>query len=106
MVTLERAGWGVWSARVRPPELPLLGSPGGHRATRCPSPGTAPFPRARHLGTFSPMRLGRRAQMVDQADVVIDLRERLAPYTGDVAVLDEVRVTPESAPTLAAPLTR
>ena len=49
------------------------------------------------------MRLGRGARRDDEADEVIDLRERLAPYTGDVAVLDERSLNPERAPALAAP---
>ena len=52
------------------------------------------------------MRFGRRAEMEDEADVVIDLRERLAPYTGEVAVLEERRPTPERPLALAAPPTR
>jgi hypothetical protein len=41
--------------------------------------------------------------MDDEADEVIDLRERLAPYTSDVAVLDELPPNPERVPALAAP---
>jgi hypothetical protein len=44
--------------------------------------------------------------MKDEADVVIDLRERLAPYTIEAAVLDEPRPKPERVPALAAPPTR
>jgi hypothetical protein len=43
--------------------------------------------------------------MDDEADEVIDLRERLAPYTGEVAVLDELPLNPERALALAAPPT-
>ena len=49
------------------------------------------------------MRFGRRAKMEDQ---VIDLRERLAPYTREAAVLDEHPSKHERSPDLAAPPTR
>jgi hypothetical protein len=69
---------------------------------RVPAIRTCLFLDTPHLGTFSPMRFGRRA-MDDEADEVIDLRERLAPYTSDVAVLDELPPNPERVPALAAP---
>jgi hypothetical protein len=73
-------------------------------ARGCLPPQTCPFPHNRHLGTFSPMKFGRRA-MDDEADEIIDLRERLAPYTAEGAVLDELPLNPEHAPALAAPTT-
>jgi hypothetical protein len=38
--------------------------------------------------------------------VCIDLRERLAPYTGEPLALDEAREDGELTPTLTAPLAR
>ena len=67
-----------------------------------PAIRTCPFSHPRHLGTFSPMSFGRRARKDDE---VIDLRERLAPYTNEVAVPDELPLNPERAPALAAPPT-
>jgi hypothetical protein len=52
------------------------------------------------------MRFGRRAKVEDEADQVIDLRERLAPYTGEVAVLDELPQDPERALAWATPPAR
>ena len=40
----------------------------------------------------------RGARMDDEADEVIELRERLAPYTGEVAVLDELRLNLSARP--------
>jgi hypothetical protein len=41
--------------------------------------------------------------MDDEADEVIDLRERLAPYISEVAVLVELPLSRGRAPALAAP---
>jgi hypothetical protein len=71
-----------------------------------PPPITAGMQRGPRAATFSPMRLGRRAKTQDEADEVIDLRERLAPYVGEAAMIDESRLKPENAPATAAPPTR
>ena len=86
----------------------LRHGPGLERRTYQTPPGRPSQPElppsraTRRLGTFSPVRFGRRAEQGDDADVCIDLRERLAPYTDEDPVVDEAGPERELEPALTA----